>query len=240
MVRAVHSRHLRAPLAFVASLGLSAPAALAQDPAVPPAAPAEKVVKSAPALAPAAPLTGPSTCPPLEPGAEPRCIPPLTPVLLLTRTHLGSKISTSGDMFEFELDQPITVNGKVLIPAGTRGVGEVVHAKKNGGSGASGELVLAARYLDVGGRKLRLRSLHFAAAGQDRIGTVTTMSVASPALALVGFFVKGKGIDLPVGTQADAKTAEAFLLDPPAEPAALTAPSAAPPATPEPVQSPSQ
>ncbi|HQV03995.1 MULTISPECIES: hypothetical protein [unclassified Novosphingobium] len=216
-------------MVLLVGLGLAVPAALAQDAA----APAEKAVKSAPALAPAAPLTGPTTCPPVEPDAEPRCIPPLTPVLLLTRTHLGSKISKSGEMFEFVLDQPVTVNGKVLVPAGTRGVGEVVHAKKSGGSGASGELVLAARYLDVGGRKLRLRSLHFAAAGQDRIGTVTTMSVASPALALVGFFVKGKGIDLPVGTQADAKTAEAFLLDPPTDPAA---PASPPAATPEPVQ----
>lgn len=155
----------------------------------------------------------------------------------MIRTHLGSKISQTGQMFEIELDQPIIVDGKVVVPAGTRGVGEVIHAKKSGGSGASGELVLAARYLDVGGRRLRLRSLHFAVAGQDRIGTVTAMSVASPALSLIGFFVKGKGIDLPEGTPADAKTAEPFLIDPPAAaPAQTPAIPAAPPVAPEPVQ----
>lgn len=192
-------------------------------------------VRSAPAMATSAVTPVPVACPVGEGGAPAPCVPPLTPVKLVIRTHLGSKISTSGEMFEIELDQPILVDGKVAIPAGTRGVGEVVHAKKNGGSGASGELVLAARYLDVGGRRLRLRSLNFAVSAPDRVGTVNTMAVASPALALIGFFVKGKGIDLPEGTMADAKTAEPFVVDPPA---AASPPAA--PAAPEPVQPPPQ
>lgn len=146
-------------------------------------------------------------------------VPALTPVIIALRAHLGSKISTSGDWFEIELAEPVMVDGRLALPAGTRGLGEVVHAKKSGGSGASGELVLAARYLDIGGRRLRLRSMRFAEAGADAIGTVNALNVASaaspvPGIGLIGFFIKGKGIDLPEGTRAHALTAEAFGIDP--------------------------
>lgn len=144
--------------------------------------------------------------------------------------HLGSKISLSGQTFPIELAAPVEVEGKEVIPAGTTGMGEVVHAKKSGGSGASGELVLAVRYLELGDRRLRLRSLNFAVAGQDSIKGVNNLMIASaatmPALSLIGFFIQGKGIDIPEGMQAMAKTAEPFVLDLSA--AAQPAPQSAP------------
>ena len=175
------------------------------------APPAQSNAASAPGA-----LSQRPSCPSLGDGAL--CVPPLTPIKLFIRAHLGSKISNSGDWFEIELAEPIVIDGVTLVPAGTRGMGEVVHAKKSGGSGASGELILAARYLDVDGKRLRLRSLHIAVSGKDAIGSVNALGVASaatiPALALIGFFVKGKGIDSPENTLADAKTAEAFVVEP--------------------------
>lgn len=211
-------------------MGLGGTAA-AQIPAADPATGSPYAAEPTAPVAVQSPAATPAVCPPAADGAL--CIAALTPVRLVIRTHLGSKISTSGEWFEIELAEPIMADGKEAIPAGTRGQGEVVHAKKSGGSGASGELVLAARFLDVGGRHLRLRSMHFAAAGEDRIGTVNTLNVASaaspiPGLSLIGFFVKGKGIDLPEGTLAEAKTAEPFVFAPdsaapPAPPPALDA-----------------
>jgi hypothetical protein len=168
----------------------------------------------------------------VAPAPAPAIIPALTPVRIVIKAHLGSKISKSGETFALELADPIVADGKVLIPAGTTGMGEVVHAKSSGGSGASGELVLAARYLDFGGRRLRLRSLNFAVAGKDATGTVNSIAIASaatmPALSLIGFFIKGKGIDIPEGMAAMAKTAEPFVLDPPAVPASEPAPVSPP------------
>ena len=46
-------------------------------------------------------------------------------------------------------------------------MGEVVHAKKGGGSGAAGELVLAARYLDFEGSRVRLRSMRLDGNGES-------------------------------------------------------------------------
>jgi hypothetical protein len=186
-------------------------AAVAQEALVAAPVPVEATVATLPIAAPATP-PGTPQCPPTIADAAP-CIPALTPVRIAIKAHLGSKISLGGQTFPIELAQPIVVDGRELLPAGTAGMGEVVHAKKSGGSGASGELILAARYLEVGGKRLRLRSLNFAQAGEDKIGTAI---VASMVLSFAGFLVKGKGIDVPEGAEAWAKTAELFVLDPPA------------------------
>lgn len=184
-------------------------------------APAAPPVVSAPTATPPPLVTpappGTPQCPPPAADAAP-CIAALTPVKIKILVHLGSKLSLSGQTFPLALAEPIMIDGKEVIPAGTTGMGEVVHAKNSGGSGASGELVLAARYLELGDRRLRLRSLNFAVAGQDSIKGVNNLMIASaatmPALSLIGFFVKGKGIDIPEGLEAMAKTAEPFVLDP--------------------------
>lgn len=135
----------------------------------------------------------------------------LTPVTIEIAAMLGSKLSKTGDTFPIRLAAPILVDGNAVIPAGTGGMGEVVHAKKGGGSGAPGELVLAARYLDVDGRRLRLRSLHVTAVGKDRIGEAGVVGVT---FGVIGLLVTGGESIVPEGSIAEAKTAEAFSLIP--------------------------
>ena len=151
------------------------------------------------------------------------CIPPLTSVRLTILEPLGSQQSASGQAFAIELAEPIVIDGQTVVAAGARGQGEVVHAKRNGGSGAAGELILAARYLEVGRRRLRLRSMNLALVGQDSIGKVNQLMFATaasaPALAVLGYFVKGKEIVIPAGQAAQAKTAEPFVLEPASPPA---------------------
>src|SRR5690606_40329275 len=69
-------------------------------------------------------------------------LPAKTPVLLRLEQAVGSKISRTGDSFAFVLAQAVELDGVTVLPAGTPGTGEVVHAKKGGGSGSGGELVL--------------------------------------------------------------------------------------------------
>lgn len=168
-----------------------------------------------------------------EPVAQPQssmcvdcmAIPALTRVSIQVVPALGSQISKTGDTFEIRLAEPIVVDGKALVPAGTMGMGEVVHAKKPGGSGTPGELILAARYLEIGDRQLRLRSMNFAESGVDKYKTVNSILIASsatiPAIAFIGFGINGKDLNVPAGTLAAAKTSAAFEL--PASPAAAAA-----------------
>lgn len=156
------------------------------------------------------------------------CIPALTPILLRIDAPLSSRTSISGEAFPISLVDSIRLDGKDIVPAGTKGMGEVVHAKKTG-MGVGGELVLAARYLEIDGRRLRLRSMKIASQGDDQ----QELSYAvGAAVGLPGLFIRGKHIDLPMGVKAFAKTAEAFSID--AGSGAEQPPPASPPAPPSP------
>lgn len=217
------------------ALGIVTPLA-AQETAPPPElAPATALPPSPPAPAdkpgPAAP-TAPCTSP--AGAAAGRCVPALTQLVISLDTPISSRTAKTGETFTFSLVEPILLNGEVVVPSGTRGSGEVVHAKGTG-LGVGGELVLAARTLDVNGKPVRLRSMKFGVAGKDRqdLAFALGVTVGFPAL-----FVRGKHIDLPQGALAGAKLAEDLILDAPAP--APTAPEAAPgtvPAAPQPPQS---
>lgn len=207
--------------------------ALAQPPApLPPAAPGQ----------PAAPI---QPAPPATDATTAQVVPALTPVVIEIGAELGSAISQTGEHFPITLKLPIRVDGRDVVPAGAKGQGEVVWAKRAGGSGAPGELVLAVRWLDIGGRSLKLRSLDFRSVGDSRYAEVNRLLIVSaatiPVASLIGFAIKGKDTLYPAGTVAGAKTAVAFDLGAvppaPAESAAsITAaavPALAPPASTE-------
>lgn len=164
--------------------------------------------------------------------AAPRAVPALTPVVLRIDAELGSKLSRPGQTFPVVLEKPVVVDGVELVKAGATGEGEVVWAKKAGMSGSAGELVLAARWLDVDGRHLRLRSLHLAPVGADAIGRVNGLAIATAAspipVSMLGYFVTGQQAFVPRGTLAEARVAEPFLLadealQPPPQPAPIAA-----------------
>jgi len=147
-------------------------------------------------------------------------IPKLTPISIEVLQPLGSKLSKTGDMFPIQLAAPILVDGVEVVPAGTPGMGEVIHAKKGGGLGAAGELVLTARYLEFDGRRLPLRSMHLVdvgTTGESRVNTVNAIAVGSattiPALSIIGFFIDGGQANVTQGALADAKTAQDFAVD---------------------------
>ena len=187
------------------ALLLMAPAGLSAQQTPPPIPPAEVAETGQPAASAPAAVTA-SPCK--------RCIPALAPVVLVLDVDLGSKISKTGDTFPFHLAQPVVISGVELLPTGTPGQGEVIHAKKAGGSGTAGELVLAARYLTVGSRQLRLRSMQVGSKANDAIGKIDAFNAAtvmSPVpVALIGFALTGSNTLFPKGTPALAKTAEQF------------------------------
>jgi len=176
---------------------------------------------------------------------EGRVIPALTPVVIEVVPALGSRISKTGDLFAIRLVEPVMLDGTTVMPAGAGGMGEVVHAKKPGGSGAPGELVLAARFLEVDGRQLRLRSMNYADAGESKYKTVNNLLIASsatfPAASLIGFAITGKDTNVAAGTVVSAKTAIAFAVAPllPA-PAAETPPAVPAASDPEPAPNPAE
>lgn len=143
----------------------------------------------------------------------------LTEIEIEIAERVTSKTHRQGSRFAIRLAEPVLVDGRVVVPAGTAGVGEVVHSAKAGGAGRAGELILAARYLELDGQRIPLRSFrHGTRHGKDRTAAVNTGNMVAatvlPAASLIGFLVKGGEVDIPASTRASAKVAAATLLPP--------------------------
>lgn len=141
-----------------------------------------------------------------------RTIPRLTPIVVELLATLSSETSANGDRFPLRLAQPIVIDGVTVVPAGTLGEGEVVHAKPKGGMGAAGELILTARFLQLEGQQIPLRSMRVGGGADSRIDTVNSLGMASaatlPLVALVGFFIEGGALSVAEGARATARTAQ--------------------------------
>lgn len=134
---------------------------------------------------------------------------------------LSSRSNKRGDKFQLTLAAPVVSNGQLVLPAGTSGTGEIVHADRSRGGGKPGELLLAARYLDLAGQRIPLRGFKLGAAGKDNTALALGTSFA---LGPFAHFIHGQEIEIPAGTKANAKLA--------ADVALPAAPSPAPPTEP--------
>ena len=134
-------------------------------------------------------------------------IPQGTPVTLRLKQAVTSRKSKRGDYFDFELVNDIRSGTSIVVPAGTLGVGQVVHSAPKGFGGSAGELIIAARYLTTATGRLALRKTRFSVAGSDNAGAAIITSLAAP---IVSIFVTGTSVDMNVGSIIVAETSEDF------------------------------
>lgn len=130
-------------------------------------------------------------------------------ILISIDAQVGSKISTAKDFFPIQLAQAVVIDGVEVLPAGITGEGQVVHAQKAGFGGSAGELLLAARYLMHGDRRIELRSFKFLEEGDELTfkGTDNSNAVIATATALgpLGLLIGGGNTVIEPGTAATAK-----------------------------------
>ncbi|WP_156256912.1 hypothetical protein [Sandarakinorhabdus oryzae] len=146
---------------------------------------------------------------PVEPAAPPAeaavVLPALTPLKLEMVDAVTTKTARRGDRFAIKLAEAVRLPG-IDLPAGTPGHGEIVHAQKAGAAGRAGELILAARCLDVNGACLKLRSLKIAPPhATERTDLALAVGVAAGP---IGFLINGGNREVPAGTALTAMTAE--------------------------------
>ena len=132
-------------------------------------------------------------------------VPTRTAVEIEIMQALGSKTSKGGDKFPIRLSEPLVVDGRTVLPAGLTGEGEVVHAAKARWGGKAGELVLAARYLDCGARRISLGYFKFGRAGK-------ALTYEALLVPVVGPFLGGGEVNMTPGTRANAQTKEIIEL----------------------------
>jgi hypothetical protein len=140
---------------------------------------------------------------------EPVTVPALTPVVIRLDEVISSNKHKPGDRFMITVAEDVRVGEVVVIPAGSTGEGEVIHAARSGAGGKAGELILAARFVRVGETEVRLRSFALGAVGKDHTNDALATSLVAGPFAM---FVRGGVITVPHGTLGTAKTALEFKL----------------------------
>lgn len=159
-------------------------------------------------------------------------LPEGTPLVLEILDPISSARAKRGDAFRLRVREAVSVDGAVVLAAGTEGVGEIVHAEPSRGGGKPGELILAARRLQVGDREVKLRGFKLGGAGNDTSGVALG---ASFGIGPFAHFIHGKEIEIPALTAGTAKLAEPLHASPTPDAAGAAVDPAAPqPMTPPP------
>jgi hypothetical protein len=175
------------------------------------------------AVPPPASAAAPATAPAVVPA---NTIVAGSPVIIEVTQAISSRTVKQGDMFPLRLASPLTLDGRVVVPAGATGEGQVVDAGRAGALGKPTKLVVAARYILVDGQKVQLRGFRLGAAGRDNSNAIMAASFV-PYVGMLAMFAKGGEIDVPAGTLGQAK----LVADLPAAAPAPSTPPASPAAT---------
>lgn len=145
-------------------------------------------------------------------------VPEDTPVRLRLSETLSSGTAKLNDKVDFELVEEIKVGNVVVVPQGSTAIGTVTEAKTKKSFGRSGKLNVNIDYLRLpNGDKVSLRAVK-GGSGGSRTGAMTGAVVATaivffPAAPLF-FFIKGKNIVIPKGTEITAFVAANTPIDP--------------------------
>lgn len=125
----------------------------------------------------------------------PVTIPEGTEVRLRLLDKLVSGTAVEGERFNLELDEALSVNGEVVVPAGAKAVGTIVTSKKKGFIGKGGELNILIDYLLVNDQRVRLRAAK-SSEGKDKVGATVALTVLFGPL---GLLKRGHNIELNPG-----------------------------------------
>lgn len=146
--------------------------------------------------------------PPVAPAPSP-LLPAKTPLILAFADEVSSKTALKNGEVRFVLAEDLRIGDVLVIPKDTPAIGEVVHVQKSGFGGRGGELILAARYIQIGDQRIALRSLKPLAgpyAGKNNSDAALAVSMI-PYAGLVSLFITGGEIVIPAGTRASVLVA---------------------------------
>ncbi|RJF85518.1 hypothetical protein [Sphingomonas cavernae] len=172
----------------------------------------------APIPAPAAPEAVPAVMVTPSVIAAPALeLPANTELLLSMNEELTSKKVEEGHNFSMTVAHDVRLGDYVVIPKGTRGVGEVTWRTGKGAFGKSGKMDIELRYLDLNGRRVPIEGKY----RQEGEGNTVATVAGVVAVGVFAVFITGKSARIPQGRELKAHTREAL-------PVVLRAAAAAP------------
>jgi len=140
-------------------------------------------------------------------------IPRDTPIHLLVLSEVTTKTHGAGYRFKLRVNEPVEIDGRVVIPVGAIAWGQVTSAEGSGNLGKSGSLEAELLYVEAGGKQIRID-------GQTRnegnSGTAETV-MGVLGLGVFGLFAKGNNAKIKAGEKFTAFTIEDVTLPLPAQ-----------------------
>ena len=133
-------------------------------------------------------------------------LPANTEVTLRMNDELTSKSARVGTMFNLSVVEDVIYQNYVVIPRGTRGVGEVTWLTGRGAFGKSGKMEIQLRYLEIGGRHVSVSGKY----RQEGEGNTVATIGAVVAVGVFAGFVTGHSAVIPEGRELKAYTDEAL------------------------------
>jgi hypothetical protein len=155
--------------------------------------------QAAPADAPA-PAIVPAAATTLAAGTE---------MLLRLNNQLTSRDQRIGDTFPLTVVNDVALDGRVVIPAGTRAVGQVTWRTGRGSFGKSGKMEIMMRYVELDGRRIPITGFH-RQEGEGNTGATIGAVVAAGVIG--GLIVHGRTARIPEGREFTAQTVDAIPL----------------------------
>ena len=135
-------------------------------------------------------IVGPTGTPVLRIGTE-------VPVRIRTELTTNHKALRVGQRFEVEATEPVSLDGHLVIPVGTPGVGEISSVRNKGMWGKSGHFDIRLLYLRVGDRQIRLSGT---LDDKGTAGGIGATAVSAIVFLPAGFFMTGTSARMPAGT----------------------------------------
>jgi hypothetical protein len=145
-------------------------------------------------------------------------LPEDTPVRLRLQQNLSSGTAKLNDKVDFEVIEDVKVGNLVVIPQGATAIATVTEAHPKKSFGRAGKLNVNIDYVRlVNGDKVSLRAVKGGSGGSHKgamTGAVVATAIVFFPAAPLFFFIKGKNIIIPKGTEITAYVAADTALDP--------------------------
>jgi hypothetical protein len=117
-----------------------------------------------------------------------------TPVELMAISEVSTARVTPGTVFKLRVNRAIEVDGRVVVPVGTRAYGEVITARDAGGLGKSGRMTARLLHIELGDVKIPLEG-EMSAKGTG----AGSAGVAILLAGWAGFFHRGNNAKIKAG-----------------------------------------
>jgi len=174
--------------------GMNGPTQMADQTAPPPPAPAAPAPTAAPAAAPAPP--------PPPPPPQKITIPSGTALTIRLVDGIDSEKNQTGDTFHATLNGPLTINGDVVVPAGSDAQGHLASVKSAGKFAGQSEVVLQLDSITSGGNTYNIQTDQYTRQGSSRgKNTAEKVGVGAGIGAILGGILGGgKGAAIGAAT----------------------------------------